>query len=410
MTKEEYRNKRKSLVDKAQALIDKADYDGYEAVEQEIKDLDNTYEKSAKAQADLNALRGSAPVKMEDAIRTVQDGVGIVAASIGGVKNIEDPYDTDEYKRAFMDFACRRAPIPEQYRMKNENQSTSTSDVGAVIPTTTMREIIRKLESYGSVYNSVRHLNVQGGVEFPILDFTPKATWIADNAVSETQKVTANNKVSFSYHGLECRISQSILVSVVTYAEFQQLFVPMAVEAIIKALEIGIFNGSGSGQMLGVTKDTRVTNVITIKSTDFTKWGGWKKNVFAKIPLSYRKGNFYFAAGTWDGYIDGMTDDVGQPIGRTNYGIESGAGRYRFGGINCQLVEDEVIKPYDLASANDVVGVFMDPVNYAINSNMRMTVTHWIDNDDNTVKDKVLLFADGKALDTNGIILIKKGA
>lgn len=408
MTKEEYKNKRKSLMDEAQALINKADYDGYEAKESEIKELDSAFEKSAKAQANLNALKGSAPIKLDDAVHPI-DG-GFIVGKTGGIKDSADLYDTDEYKTAFMNFVCRGTPISTNLRMKNDNQSTSTSDTGAVIPTTTQNEIIRKLESYGSVYNSVRHLNVQGGVNFPILDFMPTATWIGESTVSETQKVTANQKVSFSYYGLECRISQSILVSVVTYAEFQRLFVPMAVEAIIKALEIGIFNGTGSGQMLGVTKDTRVKNTIKIKSTDFTKWGGWKKNVFAKIPLSYRKGNFYFAAGTWDGYIDGMTDDVGQPIGRTNYGIESGVGRYRFGGINCQLVEDEVIKPYDLASEDDVVGVFMDPVNYAINSNMRMTVTHWTDHDDNTVKDKVLMIADGKALDTNGIFLIKKGA
>ena len=408
MTREEYKNKRKALMDEAQTLIDKADYGGYEAMEQEIKDLDSAYEKSAKAQANLNALKSSAPVKLDDVSHPVGDG--IIAEKIGGVKDSADPYDTDEYKRAFMNFACRGIPIPEEYRMKNENQSTSTSDTGAVIPTTTMREIIRKLESYGSVYNSVRHLNVQGGVEFPILDFMPTATWIGENTVSDTQKPTANDKVAFSYYGLECRISQSILVSVVTYAEFQRLFVPLAVEAIIKALEIGIFNGTGSGQMLGVTKDPRVTNVITISSKDIAKWGGWKKSLFAKIPLSYRKGNFYFAAGTWDGYIDGMTDVVGQPVGRTNYGIESGTGRYRFGGINCQLVEDAVIKPYELASTGEVFGVFMDPINYAINSNMAMTVAHWIDHDTNKVKDKVLLIADGKALDTNGIFLIKKGA
>lgn len=408
MTKEEYKNRRKALMDEAQVLIDKADYDGYEAKEQEIKDLDNAYEKSAKAQANLNALRGSAPVKLDDFSHPV--GGGIIAEKIGGVEDSTDPYDTDDYKSAFMNFVCRATPMPEQYRMKNEDQYAKAEDVGAVIPTTTMHEIIRKMESYGSVYSSVRHLNVPGGVEFPVTDFMPEAKWIDEDEPSEDQKPTADEKVSYRYYGLECKISQSILASVVTYAEFQRLFVPLAVAAIIKKLEIGIFNGTGVGQMLGVTKDTRVKNVITIASKDFGTWKGWKQNVFAKIPLSYRKGNFYFAAGTWDGYIDGMTDDVGQPIGRTNYGIESGVGRYRFGGVNCQLVEDEVIKPYDLASANDVVGVFMDPINYAINSNMRMTVTHWTDHDKNRVKDKVLLIVDGKPLDTNGIFLIKKGA
>ena len=114
------------------------------------------------------------------------------------------------------------------------------------------------------------------------------------------------------------------------------------------------------------------------------------------------------AQSTFDGYIDGMVDANGQPIGRVNYGIDGGE-TYRFGGKEVETVEEDIIAAYETAAVNDVVAVFADLKNYAINSNMKMTTVKWIDNDDNQIKNKVLLICDGKILDPNGVILIKKG-
>jgi len=134
-----------------------------------------------------------------------------------------------------------------------------------------------------------------------------------------------------------------------------------------------------------------------------------KKKVFAKMKKSYRNGIFYMAQGTFDGYIDGMVDQNGQPIGRVNYGID-GAENYRFGGKVVETVEDEVIKSYDDAVTGDVVAVFVKPTDYGINSNLEMKVVKWTDNDTNEVKNKVILVCDGKLIDANGVIIIKKGA
>ena len=322
-----------------------------------------------------------------------------------------DPYDTEEYRTAFMEFCKSGTPIPVSLRA---NTTTKTADASAVIPTTILNEIIQELKSYGSLYAAVRKLNVQGGVNIPILSLKPTATWITvDKGASEsdTQKIQANTSISFSYYGLECKISQTLLVNVTTLAAFQQLFVPLAVEAIAKALDIAIMNGSGTGQPMGVTKDTRVPtgNVVTLTPADFASWSAWKKKVFAKMKKSYRDGIFYMAQSTFDGYIDGMVDSNGQPIGRVNYGID-GAETYRFGGKTIETVEDDIIKGYEDASTGDVVAVFFKPSDYIINSNMEMQTVRWVDNDTNEIKNKVILIADGKLADANGVIIVKKGA
>ncbi len=419
MNKKEYENKRAALMNAAKECLDKGDIEGFNAKKAEIETLDSDFETQAQAQADYMALAGGRPAALGAILENAENlGKGTVIAMqdlSGGPVGATDPLDSNEYKNAFMNYVCRGTPIPAELRncntlrLTNVAETTTTGDVPVMIPTTTSRKIIQELTSHGGVYNSVRKINVQGGVEFPILDLMPEAHWIDEATPSEDQKMTADQKVSFSYHGLECKISQSLLVRAVTFEEFQALFVPLATKAIIRKIEAGIFNADGSGKMLGVTKDPRVTNIITLKAADMSKWDGWKKNVFAKIKISYGAGRFYMAKGTWDSYIDGMVDNVGQPMGRVNYGI-SDAGTMRFGGKAVELVEDDVIKPYDSAAAGDVIAVFMNPENYAINSNMEMTVVRWTDHDTNKVKTKVMTILDGKALDTNGIIIIKKGA
>lgn len=325
-----------------------------------------------------------------------------------GDKRKADPYDTEEYRTAFMEFVCRGKAIPAELRA---DAVTSTADAGAVIPTTILREIIKEVKSYGNLYAAVRKLNVQGGVQIPVLSLKPTASWIGETATGDAQKLDAKQSIVFNYYGLECKIAQTLLASVVTLEMFQQMFVPLATEAMAKALDIAIMNGDGNGKFLGVTVDTRIPskNIVTMTAEEFASWSAWKKKVFAKIPKAYRNGNFYMAQPTFDGYIDGMVDSVGQPIGRVNYGID-GAENYRFGGKHVETVEDDVIKAYDDAATGDVIAVFFNPKDYGVNSNMEMQVNKWIDRDTNTVKNQLIMICDGKLIDAAGVVIVKKGA
>lgn len=324
-------------------------------------------------------------------------------------KKAVDPYDTDEYRNAFMAFCKNGTPIPQNLRA---DAITKTTDASAVIPTTILNEIISEVKTYGSLYAQVRKLNIQGGVQVPILSLKPTATWITANtgtSESDEQKLQANTSITFSYYGLECKVAQTLLVNVTTLEMFQNLFVSLAVEAMAKALDIAIISGTGSGQPTGVTVDTRVptANKITLTAAEIASWSDWKKKVFAKMKKSYRDGIFFMAQSTFDGYIDGMVDSNGQPIGRVNYGID-GAENYRFGGKTVETVEDDVIKAYDDASTGDVFAVFFKPSDYAFNSNLEMQTVKWVDNDTNEIKNKVILIADGKLIDPNGVLIIKK--
>ena len=336
---------------------------------------------------------------------TVRNFAGAGGAQTQEPREPEDMHDTVAYRKAFMEYVCRGVAIPVEFRAAATN---TTADNGAVIPTTIMNEIIQKLESYGEIYARVRKTNIQGGVSIPIVDLKPTAHWITEATPSEDQKTTAKNAITFNYYGLECKIAQSILANAVTLKMFTDLFVPMATEAMVKAIEIAIFNGTGEGQPLGILKDTRVTKTVTLTPDEYASWKGWHA-VKAKMKKAYRNGSFIMNQSTFDSGIEGMEDKNGQPIGRTNYGI-NGEETYRFMGKNVQTVEDDVLPSWDDANVGDVFAVFMQLSDYVINTNMEMQVVKWTDNDNNKIKNKCLMVVDGKVADAEGIILVKKGA
>lgn len=326
---------------------------------------------------------------------------------------VADRFDSIEYRNAFMNFAKTGVMASEfagpEYRA---NAATAVADASAIVPTTILNEVIKKLYTVGQIFSRVRKLNIKGGVSVPILSLKPVASWVGESAISDRQKATINTNVTFTYYGLECRVATTLLAETVTLPSFEAILKDLIAEAMAKALDAAVINGSGTGQPLGILNDTRIAagQKITLAAADFVTWEGWQKKVMAKIPLSYRAGGaFIMASGTFDGQIHGMVDTTGQPIARINYGITDGP-QERFAGKEVILVEDDVIKPYDAAATGDVVAIFCKLTDYAVNSNLQMQMYRWLDHETNQYVDKAILIADGKMLDVDGVLIIKKGA
>ncbi len=319
----------------------------------------------------------------------------------------DNKFATPEYRKAFMDYVQRGIEVPKEYR---SDTYTAVADAAAVIPTTIVNEVIRTLKQYGNLYGRVRKLNVKGGVKIPISSVSPTATWITEAAVSDRKKVDLSGSITFSYYGLECKIASSLLAEVTTLDIFETTVIELITEAMMKALDIGIISGNGAGEMTGIADAASGVTVVTLTPSDFADWTAWKKKVFAKLGIRYKAGAvFMMTNGTFEGYIDGMTDANGQPIGRVNYGIADGA-QERFGGKEVILVEDDVIANYDDAATGAVVAVFGDLSKYAINTNMAMSMYRYLDHDVNQWVDKAILVADGKVLDAKAFVIVKKGA
>ena len=374
---------------------------------------DAVRDELSEARAQLAALPAEdAP----PAAATNQRSAGVVVASrsVGGsaTGNEVPVLESRAYQEAFREFVCRGTAIPADLA-RRAAEVTTVADGGVLVPTTIMKELIKRLDAHGELYRRVRKINIAGGVEVPILALKPVAKWVGEGA-SESQKIQAKEKVSFSYFGIEVKIAQTVLANIVTLDLFNNQFVELAVEAIIAEVERCIVNGDGNGKPLGILNDPRIdeTHVVEMTEEEVGDWAAWKKKVFAKMGKAYRKGIFLCAQGTWDGNLDCMMDSVGQIIGKVNYGGPTGDGgeSYRFGGKEVLTVEDDVLPTFDAAAEGEAFMIFVLPTDYAINSNMNMTTEKWRDPDTNQIKNKAQMVVDGKMLDVHGVIIIKKKA
>lgn len=317
-------------------------------------------------------------------------------------------YGSMEYRQAFADYVKTG-----RWSFSNEDELITTEDVGKAIPTTIMKEFIKKLTAYGQLYSLVRKINIKGGVEFPISELVPTVTWISETAPSDTQKVpTVKTSVSFGYHVCEARIAQSLLSQVVTLDILEDEIARLLAEAFMREFDRVIINGTGTGQPLGIANDTRVPtdNIVSFSATDMADWTKFRKNLFAKIPLAYRgEGVLVMTAATWESNIMTLKDANNRPLYQETYNPQNGKIECRFAGRNVVLVESDILADYDTATAGDVWGVYLKPTDYCINTNMQLTMKRYFNEDTNRWINKGICILDGKLLDTNGVFVLKKG-
>ena len=324
-----------------------------------------------------------------------------------------NPIETMEYRKAFMAYVQNGIPIPAEVR----GEAISSADTYPAIPLTIMNEVINTVRlRYGNLYARVTKLSVRGGVEYPIGALRAKFKWINESTVSPRQKLAPLGKVVFNYHTGEIRVAQTFLSNILTIEAFETKIAEVIAIAYLEAMDQAIVNGTGDGMPLGILNDPRVAatgNVVEMTAADMNNWTAWRKKFFAKLPLGYRAGEFIFPLSTVETYLETMADANNNPIFRQATGLEVNDGDMRdpngrFFGRRISLVEPDIIGDFDAASDGDVIGVFWQPEEYAINENFGFTMRRYFDEETNEWVDKALVVVDGKVLNPQGYYLIKK--
>lgn len=328
-----------------------------------------------------------------------------------------DPFATMEYRQAFMKYAQTGQEIPANLYQR-DGMPANTTQLGATIPTTVLNEFINEIRKvYGNLYNKVRKLNIQGAVKVPIAELQATFKWITEDTVSPRQDGgTINEFVMFEYNMAEIRVAQTLLSSIVTIDLFEREIVRIMLIAYLQAMDTAIVKGTGNGQMLGILNDPRVLatgNVVEMTAADINNWTAWRKKFFAKLPLGYRDGEFIFPLATVDAYLETMADANNNPIFRQATGLEVNDGdrmnpNGRFFGREISLVEPDIIKDFDSANDGDVIGIFWQPYEYAINTNMQFGMRRYFDEERNEWVNKMITVVDGKVLNPKGFWIIKK--
>lgn len=254
------------------------------------------------------------------------EGDGGEAAPVTVLRNFKPADHTDDngdrygsmaYRKAFMQYVCRGAEIPAEYRA---DAVSKTTDVGAVIPTTVLNQIVEKLESTGMILALVTRTAYKGGVGIPVSTVKPVATWVNEGAGSDKQKkdIKKDGMITFAYHKLRCAVAVSLEVDTMAMSAFETLLINNIVEAMTKAIEQAIIDGDGTGKPKGILQETPADGQ-TIDSAapayaDLI-------NAEAALPQAYENGAVWCMSKKTFMQYYGLTDANGQPIGRVNYGI-----------------------------------------------------------------------------------------
>lgn len=332
----------------------------------------------------------------------------------GGQQRGTNILDSMEYREAFAAYVRSGDSLRlDALAEKRADEVLMTPDVGKIIPNTIMNEFIREIHVYGNLYNRVRKLNVKGGVEFPIEELVPTVSWITESTVSDTQKAPElKTSVSFGYHICEARMSQSLLSQVVSLAVLEQEIARLLAEAFIKEFDRVILHGSGTGQPLGILNDTRVLakQKLAFTEAELAKWQNWRKKLFAAVPLAYRgQGILVMTSSTWESHIMTLSDDNNRPLYQETYNPSTGNIDCRFAGKEVVLVESDILKDFDTATAGEAWGLHLKPKDYVINTNLQIGFKRWFNDDTNRYVNKGLCILDGKLLDTHGVYILTKG-
>ncbi|MBO5032163.1 MAG: phage major capsid protein [Lachnospiraceae bacterium] len=389
-----YRNQ---MLDEAEALLNDGKLDEYNAKMEDIKTFDNEYEEYTTQKANIEALKGAVSIRNVLSDNRANEIVDII--------NVNGNDNDKAYRNAFMDFVLKGISIPQE--LKNENEYTTASDVSAVIPNTILDRIVEKIETTGKILGKVTRTFYKGGVTVPTSAAKPVATWTTERGKVDIQKKTTGS-ITFSYFKLKCVVGISLTVENVTLEVFERTVAANIAEAMVKALEKAIINGTGINQPTGILKATAPTkqNVNIAAGQDITYED--LCNAEGILPSEYDSAEWAMTKKTYFGQIVSMTDANGQPIARTNVGID-GKPAYTILGRPVNFVSSDDMADYESTVSVDTIVAFMFKFDdYILNTNMNVTVSHYDDNDTDDKMTKAIMLADGKVIDKNSLVTITK--
>lgn len=398
MNKKQYEDKRKQLMGEAQGFIDQGEAEKAQEKMKEVEDLDNKWDAIAQAQANFNALNNEPA-----AANPFRSDGGLVNFGAYSESDPEDIRDSIEYRKAFMNYVLTGKPIPQEFT--NVDSNTKTTDIGVVISPTVINRIIEKMETLGMILPLVTKTGYPAGATVPTSSVKPVATWVAEGGTSDKQKKTTG-QIDIKGYKLRCAISMTLESSVMSLQIFETTFVNNVSEAMVKAQEKAFIDGSGSGQPKGVLKETVPTgqnvDIAAAEDPDYQTL----VDAEAALPLAYENGAVWnMTKKTFMKFV-GMVDKNGQPIARTNYGINGKPERILLGR---RVVLNEYMTSLGAAiSADTVVAFLFDWSDYMFNTNYAMRVKFYEDDNTEDQITKAIMICDGKVIDTNSLVTITK--
>lgn len=309
-------------------------------------------------------------------------------------ENMENLYDTIEYRKAFMQFVIAGKELPAQYRA-----ASTAADNSAVIPVAVLNKIVEKMEQSGNILQLVNRIAYPAGVSVPTSELASEAAWINDgDTVAVDGKKTAS--IVFGAFPLVKSIGITFKTQVQSIAAFESAIIENVSKSMVKALERAIVSGDGKNKPKGITTETPA-KAITLSKVDYKTL----VNIVKAIPAAYKENSVLVMNENLFMDFQTMTDTAGQPIAKTNYGVDGEPVRMLLGR---KVVTTDFLNDLDTAKAGEAVCFAYQFENYFVNTSYDMDLQTYIDNPTRNRIYQSYMLVDGKSVDNSGLVLVTK--
>lgn len=336
-------------------------------------------------------------------------------------QNSADP--SLEQRKAFQKFIANGNK--DEYRAAAGNTTTG-DNVGTVIPENLLNQIMEKIESVGTIYNLVTKTAYPVGQTIPKEATKPVATWVGRNTstlASSTsgegngstvgKGVTLDTAISFTHFKLRCEVAMTEEVATMALSSFEALFVKNVSLAMLRSIEFAVVDGDGYGMPTGILAETPVDGQALEIAADDTIEFETLCEAEAAIPAEYESGaKWCMTKKTFMSFV-GMTDSVGQPIARVNFGIGGKPERTLLGRdvVLYQPQSGSHIGNYaDSVEADTLFAFIFDFSDYILNNNYDLGIQHKVDWDNEDHRTKAVAAYDGKVVDKGSLVTLTKKA
>lgn len=233
--------------------------------------------------------------------------------------NKDNVFGSNEYRSAFFKTMLGQDLSNIEQRAFNTAQEVeqraegfaSSSNSSAVLPETTLNEVISKARTQGGLIAHVRNFNIPTKVKVPIGTPSSRANWHVEGQEVQAERP---DTVSIQFDGNEIIkvFSISVKAQTMSIQAFEQYLVQELTQAVVETIDYALVNGTGNEQgqgiLTGITWDTSNTVELTGAYTDFTK-------ALALMKRGYNAGaKFAMSNATLYNTVYGVMDANQRPI------------------------------------------------------------------------------------------------
>ena len=237
-----------------------------------------------------------------------------------------DVFASPEYRSAFFkqllgkelttveDAAFKRAMDITKAERRADQFNTVTS-AAAVLPTTTLNEVISKARTMGGLISVCRSFNLPTKIAVPVGTPANKASWHTEGAKVESEKNTVAT-VSFNGYEILKVFSISAAAKRMSIDAFEKYLIDELNACVMECIADALVNGTGEGQGTGLESITwtKDTNAIEYANGDIPTYADFVA-AMALLKRGYSQGaKWAMNNATLYTHVYGIVDQNKRPI------------------------------------------------------------------------------------------------